>query len=236
MDRNIHNVLFDLDGTLADTAPDLADTLNQLLQEQGLQPLPFEDIRPTVSHGSIVMINTAFGMEESDPGFGRLRARFLEIYAARLTSKTRLFQGIVPLLERLEGSGRNWGVVTNKPDKLTQPLLQALGIRDRTPCIVSGDTLAFSKPHPAPMLHACRLLQCNPQETLYVGDARRDVEAGRNTGMYTLIAAYGYIGPEDDPGSWGADGMVDEPGKIMEWIENNEVRSQESGVRSQEKT
>lgn len=220
MDRKIHNVLFDLDGTLADTAPDLADTLNQVLQEHGRKPLPFDGIRPMVSHGSVYMLNATFGIGEQEPGFMELRRRFLEIYAGCLSNKTKLFQGIVDLLEWLDSSGRNWGVVTNKPDKLTQPLLQSLGIHHRTRCIVSGDTLQFSKPHPAPMLHACSLLDCDPGDTLYIGDARRDVQAGHNTGMYTLIAGYGYIGPDDEPEAWGADGMVEEPGEIMGWIEN----------------
>jgi len=220
VDRKIHHVLFDLDGTLADTAPDLADTLNQVLQEQGRKPLSFARIRPTVSHGSIYMLTTAFGLGEHDPGFPELRSRFLEVYAGRLTNKTKLFQEMAALLDWLDSTGMSWGVVTNKPDKLTQPLLQSLGIHHRTRCIVSGDTLEFSKPHPAPMLHACSLLDCDPAKTLYIGDARRDVQAGHNTGMYTLIAGYGYIGPDDEPEAWGADGMVEEPGEIREWIEN----------------
>ena len=212
MDRIIRHVLFDLDGTLADTAPDLADTLNQVLREQGRPSLPFDRIRPTVSHGSVYMLSIAFGIGTQEPGFTELRNRFLEIYAGCLCNRTRLFQGVLDLLDWLESTGRSWGIVTNKPDKLTQPLLRLLDIHHRTRCIVSGDTLEFSKPHPAPMLHACKLLDCDPAKTLFVGDARRDVEAGRNTGMPTLIAGYGYIGPDDEPESWGADGMVNEPG------------------------
>lgn len=230
MVRDIVNVLFDLDGTLADTAPDLADTLNQLLLEQGRTPLAFDMIRPTVSHGSVFMLNMAFGIGEAEPGFSELRSRFLEIYAGLLTNKTRLFQGIDTLLDRIETSGRSWGIVTNKPGKLTQPLLQSLGIHHRARCIVSGDTLAYSKPHPAPMLHACRLLSCEPENTLYVGDAHRDVQAGQNTGMYTLVARYGYIGPDDQPESWGADGLVNDPGEIMEWIENFARVERDSGI------
>lgn len=220
MRREIYHVLFDLDGTLADTAPDLADTLNQVLREQGRPPLPFDVIRPTVSHGSIVMLNTALGIEAQQPGFTDLRTRFLEIYAGRLTSKTSLFEGIGLVLDRLEGMGMSWGIVTNKPERLTHPLLQSLGIHHRTRCIVGGDTLEFSKPHPAPMLHACHLLGCEPATTLYIGDAHRDIQAGHNTGMVTLVAAYGYIGPDDKPESWGADGMVHAPLEIVEWIEN----------------
>lgn len=220
MDRKIHNVLFDLDGTLADTAPDLADTLNQVLHEQGRTPLPFDRIRPMVSHGGVFMLNSAFGIGEQEPGYTDLRSRFLEIYTERLTNKTILFEGIGSVLDRLESTGISWGVVTNKPERLTHPLLQSLGIHHRTRCIVGGDTLEFSKPHPAPMLHACNLLDCDPETTLYIGDAHRDIQAGHNTGMHTLIAGYGYIGPDDMPESWGADGMVEEPLEIMEWIDN----------------
>ena len=220
MQDKIHNVLFDLDGTLADTAPDLADTLNQVLAENGRPTLSFETIRPTVSHGGGFMLNTAFGLGEHDPGFAELRSRFLEIYAGRLTNKTRLFQGIDTVLDLLDNRGMSWGVVTNKPEKLTHPLLRSLGIHSRTRCVVGGDTVEYSKPHPAPMLHACSLLGCSPSTTLYVGDAQRDIQAGHNTGMYTLIAGYGYIGPDDEPDAWGADGMVSTPLEIMAWIAN----------------
>ena len=227
MKEKIHNVLFDLDGTLADTAPDLADTLNQVLTENDRPTLSFDTIRPTVSHGGVFMLNKAFGIGLKDPGFAELRSRFLEIYAGRLSNKTRLFQGIDTVLDRLENTGIDWGIVTNKPEKLTRPLLRSLGIHDRTRCIVGGDTMEFSKPHPAPMLYACSLLGCSPETTLYIGDAQRDIQAGQNTGMYTLIAGYGYIGTDDAPESWGADGMVNEPVEIIEWIENfgkSEVR------------
>jgi N-acetyl-D-muramate 6-phosphate phosphatase len=216
----IHHVLFDLDGTLADTAPDLADTLNQLLIENGRSPMPFETIRPTVSHGGVFMINAAFGLAENDHGFAELRARFLDIYTARLTKKTRLFQGMDEVLDRFDSAGVTWGIVTNKSEKLTHPLMRALGLHHRTSCIVAGDTVGFNKPHPAPMLHACSLLGCDPAETLYIGDAERDIQAGNNTGMFTLIAGYGYIGDNDAPETWRADGMVKAPREIPEWMDN----------------
>ena len=223
MKRKIEHVLFDLDGTLADTAPDLADTLNQLLIENNRPPLSFEIIRPTVSHGGIFMINTAFSMTEDNPGFGELRSRFLDIYAERLTNKTRLFQGMDKVLDQFDNAGIGWGIVTNKSEQLTHPLMHALGLQKRTSCIVGGDTVKYNKPHPAPMLHACSLLDCNPAKTLYIGDAERDIQAGHNTGMFTLIAGYGYIGDNDTPESWGADGIVQAPDEIPGWIFNFEI-------------
>ena len=219
MVNGIETVLFDLDGTLADTAPDLSDSLNRLLLEQNRQPLPHETIRPFVSHGGIVMICMAFDITEDHAELPQLRTRFLEIYRSCLACKTRLFEGMDQVLTRLESAGITWGVVTNKPNWLTRPLLQSLNIEHRAGCIVSGDTVAHSKPHPAPMLHACELLDCRPATTLYIGDARRDIEAGHNACMHTLVAQYGYLGKNDIPESWGADGMVNTPGEILEWLD-----------------
>jgi 2-phosphoglycolate phosphatase len=215
----IRTVLFDLDGTLADTAPDLAFALNRLLEEQGHSPLPFEEIRPVVSHGGIALIKHGFRIGESDPDFAPLRERLLEIYRGNLTRGTRLFPGMAELLEHLEGSGRQWGVVTNKPAWLTEPLLEELGIAHRAATVVSGDTLAERKPHPAPLLLACRQAQSGPEQCLYVGDAERDIQAGRNAGMRTLVALFGYLGDDDRPEGWGADGMISDPREINGWLE-----------------
>lgn len=214
----ITNILFDLDGTLADTAPDLAHALNRLLAEYGKPALPFEEIRPMVSHGGIFMICRAFTTSVENPAFPALRERFLSLYEEKLADETRLFPGIPKVLDRLESQGRSWGIVTNKIERLSRPLLRALNLADRAACIVCGDTVEHSKPHPAPMLHACQLSQHTPEQTLYIGDAEKDVIAGKNAAMHTLIARYGYIGNEDKPETWGADGIVDNPQGILDWL------------------
>jgi N-acetyl-D-muramate 6-phosphate phosphatase len=215
----LRTVLFDLDGTLADTAPELAHALNRVLEEQGAPPLPFAQIRPIASHGARGLIRLGFGLEPGHAGFESLRRRLLEVYQDRLGQDTHLFPGIPELLEALEQRGLNWGVVTNKPAWLTDPLMDTLGLSGRAACVVSGDTLPERKPHPAPLWHACRQVGSLPDECLYVGDARRDVEAGREAGVRTLVALYGYLGVEDAPERWDADGMVEQPSQILEWIE-----------------
>lgn len=221
MGTQIKNVLFDLDGTLADTAPDLAGTLNQLLEENNRAPLPFEVIRPMVSHGGIYMVSQAFAITIQHPEFGKLRERFLSIYESYfLTRQTRLFEGISELLARLETDGYKWGIVTNKTERLTLPLIEALNLNKRTGCTVCGDTVTYNKPHPAPMLHACKLIGGLPYETIFLGDARNDVSAGKNAGMHTLVASYGYIGRDEDPLDWGADGIIDSPLELLDWLDN----------------
>ncbi len=215
---SIRTVLFDLDGTLADTAPDLANALNQVLIEQGKPPLPYSEIRPVVSHGGIALIRLGFGLEPEHPGFDPLRQRLLAIYRDAIANETRLFAGMDTLLGTLEATGLNWGVVTNKPGWLTEPLLQALELADRAVTVVSGDTLDERKPHPAPMLYACRQAGSQANECLYVGDAERDIQAGHNAGMKTLVALFGYIGPQDSPAEWGADGMIETPMALMDYL------------------
>jgi len=215
----IKTVLFDLDGTLADTAPDLAYALNCVLQEQGRPPLPFENIRPVVSHGGIALIKHGFHIDESDAAFQLLRQRLLAIYRENIARETRLFDGMAELLEQLEQRGLNWGVVTNKPGWLTEPLLEALGVKSRAAAVVSGDTLPERKPHPAPMLLACEQAGSAAAHCLYVGDAERDITAGRNAGMHTLVALFGYLGETDFPEQWQADGMVESALEILDWLE-----------------
>ncbi|MBT7951074.1 MAG: HAD-IA family hydrolase [Gammaproteobacteria bacterium] len=217
-DIKCKNVLFDLDGTLADTAPDLAYALNLLLQEQGQLPLPLDVIKPSVSLGGIAMIKLAFDIDVDCPEFESLRNRFLEIYSTNIAKHTSLFDGMDKVLSMLESRQVPWGIVTNKPSWLTQPLMQELKLSERALCIVSGDTVEHSKPHPAPLLHACDLLACNAAQTLYVGDARRDVEAGNSAAMTTIIASYGYIDKNDDIESWGANGKVNTPLEILDWV------------------
>jgi len=218
-DKRIRTVLFDLDGTLLDTAPDLAFALNETLREFGLAPLPYESIRPVVSHGGIALIKLGFDLGPEDEGYQPRREYLLNTYRANIARETRLFAGMDQLLDTLERQGLNWGVVTNKPAWLTEPLLQELGLYERAAVVVSGDTLNERKPHPAPMLLACERAGSQAYECLYVGDAKRDIEAGINAGMQTLVALFGYIGAEDDPHTWGADALVETPGGILGWLE-----------------
>ena len=217
--RGIRTVLFDLDGTLLDTAPDLADALNTVLEQQGCAPLPYSDIRPVVSHGGIALIALGFGLQPGDPRFEELRAQLLKVYRENISIKTRPFPGMAEVLDQLEARDMNWGVVTNKPGWLTDPLLRDLGLFDRAACIVSGDTLEQRKPHPAPMLHACEQAGSLPAQCVYVGDAQRDIEAGKNAGMQTLVALFGYIPAEDDVHAWQADAAINTPHELLDWLD-----------------
>jgi phosphoglycolate phosphatase len=214
----IRTILFDLDGTLLDTAPDLAYALNQLLIEQSHDPLPYEKIRPVVSHGGRALIKLGFDITEADEQYASLRQRLLDIYRENIARHTTLFPGMQHVLEHIESHGMLWGVVTNKPAWLTEPLLKALNLMDRSACVVSGDTTNNSKPHPEPMLHACQLSNSTVAECLYVGDAQRDIEAGKEAGMQTLAALYGYIEADDDINRWGADAIIDKPEDIISWL------------------
>lgn len=208
-------VLFDLDGTLLDTAPDMCAALNALRGQEGLQPLPVDQLRCHVSHGAARLVSLGFGCQEG-PRFEELRQRFLDLYRADLHGRTRLFDGLEEVLLSLESAGTGWGVVTNKPAWLTEPLMRAMGLSSRAACVVSGDTLPERKPHPLPLLHAAGLLQVPPAACVYIGDAERDIQAGRAAGMRTLVATFGYISPDDDPGTWMADAMISHPRQILD--------------------
>jgi 2-phosphoglycolate phosphatase len=218
----IRTVLFDLDGTLADTAPDLAAALNALLVEENRPALPFRVIRPVVSHGSTGLLQLGFGLKPTDADFVRLRERLLALYAANLCHETRVFPGVTELLARLVARDIKWGIVTNKPAFLTEPLIAQLALAHAPACVVSGDTVTNRKPHPEPMLHACAIARAQPSETLYVGDAERDIRAGRDAGMKTLVALFGYIEENEEPERWGADGMIDAPLDVLTWVDTEE--------------
>lgn len=220
-DSPLRTVLFDLDGTLVDTAPDLAYALNTVLQEQGRPALPYASIRPQASHGAKALIALGFDLASEDPAFEALRQRLLEIYAANLTRQTRLFAGMEELLQTLPQMGMNWGVVTNKPGFLTEPLLQQLGLSSSAACIISGDSTTRRKPDPQPLLHACELIGSNPAQCVYIGDAERDIEAGKQAGMKTLVALFGYIQSEDRPEHWGADASIAQVQDILTWIQQH---------------
>lgn len=212
-------VLFDLDGTFADTAPDMAAALNLLLAQHDRPPVSLADARAHVSSGARGLLQLGFGVGPDHPDYSRLREQFLAIYSDNLCNETSLFPGIVSLIEALQGASICWGIVTNKPGWLTEPLLDALALPMRPACVVSGDTTARAKPHPDPLLHACGLIQRDPVRCWYLGDDRRDIQAGRAAGMRTLAALYGYLGVEHHPRDWGADGLLSHPLELLGFLE-----------------
>jgi len=207
-------VLFDLDGTLADTAPDLALAANLLRAEHDLPELPLATLRPHTSSGARGLLRVAFGLSPTDADYPSYVERFLVHYADNLCVNTRLFDGMAPLLEALEAAAIPWGIVTNKQARYTLPLVAALELDQRACCIVSGDTTARAKPAPDPLLFACRTAGLEPAQTVYVGDDLRDIVAGRAAGMPTVATAWGYLGEEIPIEEWGADHIIDHPREL----------------------
>ena len=216
--NGVQLVLLDLDGTLADTAPDLAAAANRMLTARGIEPLPIGELRPYVSHGARGMVGRAFNVKAEDAGYDELRREFLREYEAGLCVDSVLFPGMEPTLRALEQRGIKWGIVTNKLARYTLPLVQALNLSERAACIVSGDTTPFSKPHPAPLLHALTVTDANAAAALYVGDDQRDIDAGRAAGMRTVVASYGYLGNGAPYEQWGADAVIASPPELMELV------------------
>ena len=207
-------VFFDLDGTLADTAPDLVAAANLLRVARGLSPLPYEVLRPTASAGARGLIQGAFGYDNQHPQFEELRDEFLANYEKNICVHSKLFDGMNAFLQELEKRQIPWGIVTNKVERFTHPLLKLMGLHQRSAAIVGGDTTPHSKPHPAPILKAAEICNINPSECLYVGDDLRDIEAGRAAGMKTVAAAYGYCGCDEPVNAWGADYIIDHPSEL----------------------
>ncbi len=206
-------VLFDLDGTLADTAPDLAAAVNKMRTDRGLEETPFEQLRPVASAGARGLIGVAFGTTPADAGYDAMRTEFLDNYAARIAERTRLFDGTQELLKAIEARGMSWGIVTNKPERFTNALVPLIGL-GHAACVVSGDTTAHPKPHPEPLLEAARRIQLDAGTCWYVGDDLRDIQAGKAAGMPTIAAAWGYCG-HTEPHSWEADLIADTPGSLI---------------------
>jgi 2-phosphoglycolate phosphatase len=210
-------ILFDLDGTLADTAPDLAAAVNYLRTQRGLEPTPYAVLRPTASAGARGMIGAAFGLQPADEGFEELRLQWFERYQSAMAVESTLFEGVVELLDGIRAAGMDWGVVTNKPSRFTDPLMPQIGL-SHAGCIVSGDTTGFSKPHPAPLLEGARRLDVAPEHCWYVGDDQRDIEAGRAAGMITVACTWGYCGAID-PAEWGADFLLESPKDLLNTLQ-----------------
>jgi phosphoglycolate phosphatase len=214
----IKAVLFDLDGTFADTAPDLAAAVNHVRQVHHLPPLPLEILRPQASHGSVGLLKVGMNAVPTDANFPALRDLFLDHYTAHICDQTSLFPGMAEFISALEEQGLPWGIVTNKPHRFTLPLMQALGYAERAACLVSGDTCENSKPHPQPMWHAAQIIQIPPENCLYLGDDKRDMEAANAAGMTGIIAEYGYIDPTADLDLWQAAGRVKTLAQMSEYL------------------
>ena len=212
-------VLFDLDGTLVDSAPDLAGAANDLRLERGLEPLPYARLRPMVGTGARGMVGAAFGLAPGEAGFDALRDAFLARYAQRLLQSTRVFDSVVPVLGALDAAGLPWGIVTNKAMRFAEPVVRGLALHLRAATLIAGDTTPFAKPHPEPLLEAARRIELTPQRCVYVGDDHRDIVAGRAAGMATLAAGWGYLGDGETIDAWGADAVLAEPLQLLHWLE-----------------
>ena len=218
MFNNIDAVLFDLDGTLIDSAPDLGAAADQMRVKRGLASLPLRDYRAMAGAGARGMIGVAFGHVPDDDNFEALKEEFLRIYESRLTVLTYAFDGVAELIAGIAVRGLKWGVVTNKSARFTLPLTKAMPLFSTAQTIVSGDTTPHAKPHPAPLLEAARQLGVSPGRCLYVGDDERDIVAGRAAGMPTVVAAYGYLGASADTAAWKADATISSPGLLLNFL------------------
>lgn len=216
--RNTHAVLFDLDGTLLDTAPDMAFVLNEVRKKHALPEIPFNHVRAAVSHGMKGMLESGGDMHETDPHFKSMIEECLALYQQHTTNATRLFPNMEKVLDHLDEHHIPWGIVTNKPKRFAFDILKNLELETRAACIICGDTLAKSKPDPEPILHACNLLQKSTSDCLFVGDSHVDVRASKAAGTKTMVALYGYISTQEDPFSWEADVYIHEPIEILDWL------------------
>ncbi|MBM3357860.1 MAG: phosphoglycolate phosphatase [Betaproteobacteria bacterium] len=213
----IRAVLFDLDGTFADTAPDLCDALNRVRAARALPPLPVQATRPVTSMGARGLLGVGFNIGPEHPDYAQMREEFLAFYEQNLCRETRLFPGIKELLDEIEQRRLPWGIVTNKAERFALPLLNLLDLRARAACVIGGDTTGKLKPNPDPLLAACRAIGIEPDACVYVGDDRRDIEAARAAGMKSAAAAWGYLNG-GDPRSWGADWLIERPEDLLQYL------------------
>ncbi|MCI0654487.1 MAG: HAD-IA family hydrolase [Methylococcaceae bacterium] len=211
-------ILLDLDGTLLDTAPDLHAALNRALTDQGFEPVSLMAAKPWVSHGAPGLVRFGLGGSDQHPGYDRVLDRMIQYYGRDLAVHSSLFEGMDKVLHEIEALGLVWGVVTNKRSHFSEALLRSFQLFDRAACIISGDSTANKKPHPEPLLEACRRIDVRPAECIYIGDAAKDIQAGNAAGMTTLAAAYGYLGDEDDVTDWGAVGLLHHPLDLLRWV------------------
>ena len=212
-------LLFDLDGTLIDSAPDLAGAANDLRAAHGLPPLPYEALRPMVGSGARGMVGKAFGLAPGDADFEAMRDAFLARYADRLLQHTQVFDAMAPVLSALDAAGLTWGIVTNKAMRFTAPIVEGLGLARRASVLIAGDTTAHAKPHPEPLLEAARRLNVPPQRCVYIGDDARDIVAGHAAGMATLAAGWGYLGQGEPVHAWGAHQVLQSPAQLLNWLQ-----------------
>jgi len=215
---SVRGVLFDLDGTLIDSAPDLAGAANRLRADHGLPALPLAQLRPMVGSGARGMVGVAFGVAPGDDRFELLRDAFLAYYEAGLLERTHPFDGVEEMLAALESAGLPWGIVTNKATRFTTPIVAGLGLARRAAVVVCGDTTPHAKPHPEPLLHAARAMGLAPEGVVYVGDDLRDAQAAKAAGMAMVAATWGYLGLGESVHSWGADVLLDAPKQLPDWL------------------
>jgi phosphoglycolate phosphatase len=218
VDFTLTCVLFDLDGTLVDTAPDLIACLNRALEQHGFAQVPEQQVRPMISFGAEAMIKQS-SAAKAFASHARILETMLNIYENNIVQHGGFFHGMVETLLDIEARGLKWGIVTNKQQRFTQPLAKALNLTERAACIISGDTTHKSKPHPEPMWEACRRADVKPEQCVFIGDALHDITAGKNANMKTLAAVYGYLTANDAPEQWGANALVESPAQISAWIE-----------------
>ena len=211
-------VLFDLDGTLVDTAPDLGYALNLQRERHGLAFLPEETIRPYASHGSRGLLEIGFGLLPTDASFEAMRTEYLDLYTQVMTRQPVLFAGMAEALQAIEQRGLRWGIVTNKPRRFTMPMVEHMGLDVRAGAVISGDDAPQPKPSPQTLLLACERMAIDPQTVLYIGDAERDIQAGKAAGMKTLVALFGYLSAADSPQAWGADGCIQQPQELLAYL------------------
>lgn len=214
----MHAVLFDLDGTLVDTAPDLGYALNLQRERHGLAFLPEETIRPYASHGSRGLLEIGFGLLPTDASFEAMRTEYLDLYTQVMTRQPVLFDGMAEALQAIEQRGLRWGIVTNKPRRFTMPMVEHMGLDVRAGAVISGDDAPQPKPSPQTLLLACERMAIDPQTVLYIGDAERDIQAGKAAGMKTLVALFGYLATTDNPQAWGADGCIQQPQELLAYL------------------
>lgn len=216
---SVQAVLFDLDGTLIDSAPDLGAAADKMRTDRGLPSLPLADYRPMAGAGARGMLGIAFGLTPESPEFSTLREEFFRNYEARMLFDTHVFAGVAELIGMLVVREMPWGIVTNKAARFTDPLVAANPQFATARAVVSGDTTPHAKPHPEPLLEAARRLDVDPTRCIYVGDDERDIVAGRAAGMMTLAATYGYMGMNADATLWKADGCVESPLDVLQWLD-----------------